>query len=216
MTQPLWAYANVTYSLPEPIAGAGFYYATYTANKFCISSRLQTATPEMLQASGAKPTLKTSTLIESFQPGWQGEWFAFVEEEPGDWARRTHKLNSEEWKAQTNASLVLDVLSAQANKLVVQLDDFGAQVDLKGGNKWQTVSLSASDFHNVSADVLPGWKSFGELVLAGKVTLETDEDEKGPTTVLGAQWQGPAPEFRNLRWENANRNSVADHAGQTK
>ncbi len=216
VTQPLWAYANVTYSLPEPIAAAGFYYVAYTANKFCISSSLQTATPEMLQAAKVRPTLKTSTLIESFQPGWQGEWFAFIEEAPGDWARHTHKLNSEEWKAPTNASLVLDALSAQANKLVVQLDDFGAQVELKGGDRWQTVSLSASDFHDATGAVLPGWKLFGDLVLADLARLETSKDEKKQTATLGAQWQGPAPEFRNLRWEYANTNSVADHAGQTK
>jgi len=99
---------------------------------------------------------------------------------------------------------------------VVQLDDFGVQVDLKGGEKWQTVSLSASDFHDATGAVLPSWKLFGDLVLEGQGVLETGPDDKKQTATLGAQWQGPAPEFRNLRWENANRNSVADHVGQTK
>jgi len=47
---------------------------------------------------------------------------------------------------------------------------------------------------------LPCWKPFSELQLANWVTLETMKDGKKQTSGLGADWHGPAPEFRNLRW----------------
>ena len=40
--RPLWVYANIRYSLDEPITGAGYYYGTYKADSFVLSSLLQT------------------------------------------------------------------------------------------------------------------------------------------------------------------------------
>jgi pimeloyl-ACP methyl ester carboxylesterase len=196
--QPLWAYANVHYALSKPVTGAGFYYALYTATNFSIASRLLTASAEMVQAAKVKPTLKVSPLIESFAPGWQGDWYTF--NESGEWPWRTHKLLSAEWPAPPNARLVVDVRSVQSNKLVVQLDDYAAQTELKGGGEWQTVSFAAADFHDAMGSMLPGWRPFKELALADSVTLQADKDGKKESVWLGGAWQGPAPEFRDLRW----------------
>jgi hypothetical protein len=196
-SQPLCAYANVRYALPEPVTGAGFYYALYTTTNFSISSGLLTASPETLQAARVKSALKVSRSVESFAPGWQGDWYTY--NESGDWPWRTHKLHDAEWPAPPGARLAVEVRSAQPNKLVVLLDDYAAQTDLQGGGKWQTVSFAATDFHNVTGAVLPEWSPFGELALADTVTLEAKTGNKESVS-LGAVWQGAAPEFRNLRW----------------
>jgi hypothetical protein len=196
--QPLWAYANVRYALPQPVTGAGFYYALYTTTNFSIASKLLTASAEMVQAAHVKPTLKVSPLIENFAPGWQGDWYTF--NESGDWPWRTHKLRTAEWPAPPGARLAVDVRSAQPNKLVLQLDNYAAQTELKGGGQWQTVSFAAADFHDVTGAMLPDWRRFEELVLADAVTLEADKNGKRESVYIGAPWQGPAAEFRNLRW----------------
>lgn len=196
--RPLWAYANVRYALSKPVTGAGFYYALYTARNFSIASKLLIASPQMLQTADVKPTLKPSTLIESFQHGWQAQWYTF--NKSGKWPWRTHKLNADEWQAPSNATLGLDVLSKQPNLLVIQLDDFATQIQIKGGNKWQTVSLSPAAFHNATGTALSGWKQFGELAFADTVTLESSKDGKNHAATFGADWKGAAPEFRNLRW----------------
>ena len=198
VNQPLWAYANARYPLPKPVIGAGFYYGLYTAADFSISSRLLTAPAETLQAAHVKPTLKVSRLIESFAPGWQGDWYTF--NYSGEWPWRTHKLHTAEWPTPPLAALVVDVRSAQPNKLVVQLDDYAAQTELKGGGEWQTVSFAAADFHDATGAVLPEWSRFGELALADAVMLEKNAAGREESVSLGAPWQGPAPEFRNLRW----------------
>jgi hypothetical protein len=94
----------------------------------------------------------------------------------------------------------VDVRSVQSNKLVVQLDDYAAQTELKGGGEWQTVSFAAADFHDATGSMLPGWRPFKELVLADSVTLQADQDGKKESVWLGGAWQGPAAEFRDLRW----------------
>jgi pimeloyl-ACP methyl ester carboxylesterase len=198
VNQPLWAYANVRYALSKPVTGAGFYYALYTATNFSIASRLLTASPEMLQAAQVKPTLKVSRLIESFAPGWQGDWYTY--NESGEWPWRTHKLHAAEWPAPPGAELAVDVRSAQPNKLAVQLDKYAAQTELKGGAEWQTVSFAAADFHDVTGAGLPEWRQFEELVLADAITLEANQNGKTESVSLGSAWQGPRPEFRNLRW----------------
>lgn len=198
VNQSLCAYANVRYALPKPVTGAGFYYALYTATNVSISSRLLTASPEILQAARVKPALKVSRLIESFASGWQGDWYTY--NESGEWPRRTHKLHTSEWPPSPGGRLVVEVRSAQPNKLVVQLDDYAAQADLKGGGEWQTVSFAAVDFHDATGAVLPEWSLFGELALADAATLEADKNGKKESISLGAAWQGPAPKFRNLRW----------------
>ncbi|HEY1788091.1 MAG TPA: dienelactone hydrolase family protein, partial [Verrucomicrobiae bacterium] len=169
VNQPLWAYANVRYALPGPVTGAGFYYALYTATNFSISSKLLMASPERLQAAHVKPALKVSRLIESFAPGWQGDWYTY--NEAGEWPWRTHKLHVSEWPAPSGARLVVDVRSAQPNKLVIQLDDYAAQADLNGSDQWQTVSFAVPDFHDITGAGLSEWSQFGELVLADAVTL---------------------------------------------
>jgi pimeloyl-ACP methyl ester carboxylesterase len=198
VNQPLWAFANVRYALPKPVTGAGFYYALYTATNFSISSSLLTAPAEMLQAAHVRPTLKVSQLIESFDPGWQGDWYTF--NESADWPWRTHKLHTTEWPAPTGARLAVDVRSTQPNKLVVQLDKYAVQAELKGRGEWQTVSFAATDFHDVTGAMLAEWHLFEELVLADAVTLEAEKNGRKESVSLGAVWQGPAPEFRNLRW----------------
>ncbi|HEY1788393.1 MAG TPA: hypothetical protein VGJ73_09575, partial [Verrucomicrobiae bacterium] len=76
-----------------------------------------------------------------------------------------------------------------------------AQADLNGSDQWQTVSFAVPDFHDITGAGLSEWSQFGELVLADAVTLEKNKDGKEESVSLGAVWQGPAPEFRNLRWE---------------
>ncbi|MHC4285373.1 MAG: hypothetical protein ACYSWZ_20725, partial [Planctomycetota bacterium] len=66
-----WVYANVTYSLDEPVSGAGYYYRIYTAKSFNVSSLLQIATPNELMRARTRATLKPSLLIESFEGDWE-------------------------------------------------------------------------------------------------------------------------------------------------
>ena len=140
---PLWAYANVTYPLENPISGAGYYYGDYTAEKFQLSSLIKIATPETLTSAGVKPTLKPTTVIESFEGDWKKNWFTHNSK---TWEIRTHKVYHPIWEAPEGAALTFDVQSNEANKLIVGVDSHAAEVSLDGGPDWQTVFLAPGGF----------------------------------------------------------------------
>ncbi len=195
--KPLWVYANVLYPLDAPVIGAGYYYSLYTAETFNLSSMVQIVTPDELKASGVRATLKPSLLIEAFEVDWEKEWFTY---KPEDWARRTHKIYDEQWQAPAGAKLAFEVRSARRNKLVVGIDEYAAEVQLEGNSTWQPVVLTEADFRDAAGDSLQEWEGVKELRLGSKETLRSKSNGKDQKRTLGADWEGAAPEFRNLRW----------------
>lgn len=196
--QPLWVYANVLYALEEPVSGAGYYYGIYKAEAFNLSSLLQTVTPDQLKAAGVRPSLKQQNLIESFEEGWEKEWFTY---RPKEWTRTTHKIYDPSWKAPTNARLTLKVQSDAPNTLVVRIDHHATEVNLSGGGHWQGVTFQPKDFHDVDGNPLTSWEGIGRLTLSPKETLRPGRGSETPPKTLGATWNGPRPTFQNLRWD---------------
>lgn len=199
--RPLWAYANVRYPLREPVSGAGYYYGPYTADQFVLSSRLRVSLPRQLKEAGVVATDKPSLVIETFQEGWQREWFTYAA--PEKWPRRTHKVYDPKWAAPVGAALALEVRCEQPNRLVVGLDAHAAVAELKGGGAWQPLRFSAQAFANAEGGTLPGWAGIRELRLADVEQLQGKAKGKESQTrrLVGAPWKGTDPEFRNLRWE---------------
>ena len=195
--KPLWAYANAVYPLDEPITGAGYYYATYTATKFNLSSLVHLISAEQLQAAGVEATLGTTPMIETFASGWQKQWFTY---RPGEWARTTHKVYDPRWTAPQAAKIALEIRSAQPNKLVVGLDESAAEVALKGGPHWQSVVLSATDFRNAADEPMENYAGIRTLKLGAEQRLQREVDGEQKVIELGAKWKGAAPEFKNLQW----------------
>ncbi|MEL6111153.1 MAG: hypothetical protein AAFU85_34530, partial [Planctomycetota bacterium] len=193
---PLWAYANVRYSLDGPVRGAGYYYGTYTADSFNLSSLLVTASATNLRGAGVHPTMERQNLIEDFGEGWEREWFIYSND-PKAWQRRTNKLNADIHQAPAGATLAFDVQSAEPNTLVVRLDQSVSEVDVRGGD-WQTIRLKPNDFRDADEVAGENWKSARQFGFSDIVRLR--KSGGGKPVTFGAPWKGLAPQFRNLRW----------------
>lgn len=202
--KPLWVYANVVYKIDEPVTGAGYYYAYYTADKVNLSSEMHIISPQQLKASSAKASLKPTLLIEAFEDDWQKSWFTY---EPQKWARKTHKIYDDKWKAPVGAKLAFEVQSDSSNKLVVTIDNYAAEVGLTGGSDWQRVVLSASDFKDALGEAMKDFDGKKRLSLTERKTLRKRLDGKDNTLKLGAPWVGEKPVFNNLRWLEDSRSS---------
>ena len=194
--RPLWAYANVTYSTSESVVGAGYYYAPYAAEQFVLSSTMHIATPAELRATGLKAALEPSLLIEEFGRDWEREWFTY--DLSDNWARRTHKLYNELWRAPSNAKLAIEVRAAQPNTLVIGIDTYAAEAPVTGGPAWQRLLLSPADLCDASGAALSSWTGIKELRLGPRETLRSAGGDEHRN--IGGDWQGSAPQFRNLRW----------------
>jgi len=200
--KPLWVYANIRYPLGEPVSGAGYYYGSYTANTFNLSSLLMVITAEELASAGARATLKPSSLIEDFDGDWEKEWFTY---RPAEWARTTHKLNAEIWKAPPGAKLVLELQAAERNKLVVLLDEYAAEVEIDGGDSSQEIVLGPNDFRNYSGEPLTNWNGVRRLKLTPAEHLRPGRGKDSAPRLVGANWKGTPPRFRTLRWGRSAR-----------
>jgi hypothetical protein len=196
--KPLWVYANVAYRLDQPISGAGYYYGTYTAASLNVSSLLQIATPKELESAGMRATRAPSPLIESFDDDWEQEWFTY---KPDEWPRTTHKIGDGAYAAPEGAELALDVLAEQANKLVVVIDDHAAEIQLRGGELWQTAVLQPQDFRDVNGTPLNSWNNIRRLKLTYAEHLKPKRGSQGDIRLVGKHWRGAQPKFRNLRWQ---------------
>ena len=196
--RPLWVYANVRHALDEPVSGAGYYYGLYTAETFNVSSLLAIASPRELKRAKTRPALKPRHLIEDFTGDWEKEWFTY---RPAEWARTTHKLNEEIWKAPAGATLSLEARSTEPNTLVVLLDGHAAEVKLKGGDDWQSVDLPPADFLDADGSPLPDWSGARRLKLSHAEHLRPKRGDKSKPRRVGKNWVGAPPEFRNLGWQ---------------
>ena len=205
--RPLWVYANVRYSLDKPVAGVGYYYGHYSADSFNLSSLLTTITPEELVKADVRSTLQPTIFIEDFEDDWEQEWFTY---RPREWARTTHKLNSDVWKAPAGASLVLELQSKQPNTIVFRFDNFAAEVDIPGGDSRHTITLQPSDFTDYNEESLNDWAKVRRLKLTHAEHLRPPRGQDGPPKLIGKNWRGPAPEFHSLRWGVGSRGGETD------
>jgi hypothetical protein len=202
--KPLWVYANVAYPLDAPVTGAGYYYRTYTATSYNVSSLLRTATAAELRSAGMRATRPRSLLIEDFGTDWEKEWFTY---RPEEWSRATHKIHDETWKAPDNAALALEVLADERNTLVVLIDGYAAEIPLHGDGQWQEIILTAGDFRDLAGASLPGWETVKQLKLSAAERLQPKRGEKREARIVGKNWRGERPQFRNLRWHVASTGS---------
>lgn len=83
---------------------------------------------------------------------------------------------------------------------MIGIDGYAAEIVLNGDDQWQSVSLSPTEFQDVEGNPLPGWDNAKELRIGAMETLRAKERGATKSRVLGASWQGPKPDFRNLGW----------------
>ena len=197
VNRPLWVFANVRYKLDKPVKGAGYYYGSYRATEFVVSSLIRKVAAEELTEANVMPTLTSTSMIEPFDEGWQKEWFSY---RPDEWARTTHKLNDPMWKAHEGAALSFEVRADEPNDLVIVIDEYASIVKLTGGSEWQTVQLSPSDFRSYSDTPLTGWQGVRRLTLSSGEFLKPGRGESGERRRIGSSWNGQPPEFRTLQW----------------
>ncbi len=158
---------------------------------------MQIVTADTLKKTWSGAPVGVSSVIETFEGDWEKEWFTY---KPAEWGRRTHKVYDPQWAAPDGAKLSLDIQTEKANKLVVGIDHYAAEIELTGGADWQAVTLAASDFNDAEEQAMSGWSGIKELRLLAAEHLRTQKRGEKKTRLVGGHWKGEPPRFRNLRW----------------
>ena len=211
--QPLFAFANVIYDTPEQYRKVAHAPGQDNTATFAISSRVLSAAPAQLQASGVKATDQPERMIDDGARGWH-DWYRLNWGHPPLWTAITRKLKDPKWRGPDGARLVFEIKPQTDNALVLTFNcnawgafapgqpavDYTAVKELKGSPDWQTVSVSLHELVATNPKItapLASWQTVTEFSLSP--SGETVKDGQ-KLKVPGKAWQG-AREIRNLRWE---------------
>jgi pimeloyl-ACP methyl ester carboxylesterase len=216
--QPLYVYANVSYTLKTDRIGER---GSKPPETFIVTSREAMIFPDELKQAGVKATDKPSPLIDDFARGWQ-DWYRLEWANPHVWNATTRKLKDPKWRGPAGAKLVVDVKCPKDNVLAVSADlngwgafpgkpggTYTARKALTGSPDWQTVSIALEDMVSDGKKGVPsslsGWDTVTELSFRRAKSYLKD----GKEVDFGANAQGWSTprEFRNLRWEGGVYNS---------
>ncbi len=208
--QPLYVYANVSYTLKTERLGfrGGKAPATFT-----ISSREAVVYPEELKSAGVKATDKPSRMIDDFSRGWQ-DWYRLEWGNPHVWSATTRKLKDPKWRGPAGAKLVFEVKCPKDNVIAVVADlngwgafpgkpggSYTARKPLSGAPDWQAVTIALEDFvaDKEKAPAMTSWETVTELSFRrSKSYLKDGKEVEFGVDRTG--WGEPR-EFRNLHWE---------------
>lgn len=213
LDQPIFAYANVVYDTPAQYRNVAHAPGQDNTDVFAISSRVLSATPASLQASGVKATDKPDRMIDDGSRGWH-DWYLLNWGHPPLWTATTRKLRDAKWRGPDGAKLLFEIKSQTDNTLVIKFNcnawgavapgkpavDYTVVKELKGSQEWQSVSVSLNEPMATNPKIpasLANWQTVTEFSIS-----PSGETVKGGQKVKvdGKAWQGPR-EIRNLRWE---------------
>jgi len=213
LEQPLFAFANVIYDLPELYRKAKPAAGQDKTATFAISSRVLSAAPAQLQASGVKATDLPERMIDDGARGWH-DWYLLNWGHPPLWTATTRKLKDAKWRGPDGATLHFEIKCQTDNQLVIMFNcnawgamipgkpavDYTVVKKLKASPDWQTVSVRLNELVATDPKVtapLANWQTVTEFSISPSGTTVKDGQK---VKADGKSWQGPR-EIRDLRWE---------------
>lgn len=206
--RPLFAFANVFYTLPKPVLMAELPgYGKEPIREVCLSTALHTVKPDALSAAGVRATDRPTTLIEDFARGWR-DWYRLNAGHRDHWQNWTRKIADPKWRGPDGAKLAVMLKVAETNRIAFVVVEnewrsyrgpkrtFVCEKEVPGAPTEQTVVLDAADFKGAASDGA-SLKSWSQLDMLG---LCAYHQEKGQPA-KPPRWNGPTPEFKHVEWK---------------
>lgn len=207
LNTPLFAFANVHFTLPEPVSmkllpGNGEF-----VREICLSSQFHHVTAPALREAGVKPTARPGPLVDDFSRGLR-DWFQLNAGNHAHLQTWTRKLTDPLWRGPADANLKLTYQLARPNPLafVIQENEwrnyrgprrtFVCERELPGADAEQTVTLTLADF--TSAD--GALKSWAEVDQFGICAYNPERPQRGQRPARPATWNGPGLKLLRLEW----------------
>lgn len=202
---PLFAFANVYYTLPKPESLAQIPGNSKPVAEVCISSLLHTHSAAEVAQAAPKLTAKPSKIIADFTHG-QRDWYALNAGNATHQQLWTRKVTDPLWRGPEGSKLVLTLNLSQTNRFHIVLEQnewrsyrgkrrtFVCSREIPGSDAPQTLTLDLKDFTSAEGP-LTTWSEIDQLGLCAHFAA------KGSSASDAPLWKGPAPEFLKLAWE---------------
>jgi len=199
---PLFAFANVYYTLPKPESMEQLPGNSKPVTEVCISSLLHSHSAAEVKQANPKLTAKPSTLIDDFTHGTR-DWYVLNAGNATHQQLWTRKVTDPLWRGPDGSKLHITLKLPQTNRMSIVLQQnewrsyrsprrtFVCQREIQGSDTPQTLTFALSDF--TSDDGSPtSWSEIDQLGLCANHGLPANEVPL---------WKGPAPEFLRVAWE---------------
>lgn len=206
--QPLFAFANIHYRLPQPDR----LHRGQTVKEVCISSLLHVAKTEELVRAKVKATAKPTLLLDDFSQGFH-DWFSLNPDNPHHWQHWTRKVTDSLHRGPADGFLSLRLRAERANVFVIVLKEnawrgyrgkeatYVHEAEVRGGDEPENLVLGLQDFRNVvDASPLKSWSELDQLAFCARYESRSRTPGSKPKTYAGQPWQGPPPKFLRLAW----------------
>jgi hypothetical protein len=218
LDQPMFAFANVIYQLPDRYHDIPVSAGNRPTGMFALSSRVRSVTADELRRAGVKATAVHERMIDDGSHGWR-DWYHLNWDHPPLWQAVTRKVKDAQWRGPDGAQLAWEMKPAADCTLVIKVNtnswgafepgkpavDHVAEKQLRGSPDWQTVTVSLADF----IPPLVNWRTVTELTLTPARDAAAGRQQR---PAAGTPWQGPR-EIRNLRWEGGEDAQVNEDRG---
>ena len=201
---PLFAFANVYHTLPQPVSMAAIPGNGGTVKEVCLSSLLHHAEPTQLHAAGTTATVQPNTVIDDFSHGLR-DWYQLNAGNLTHKETWTRKVTDPMYRAPEGARLQLTLKMPKTNRLTLVLRQndwrsyrgprasYHCTREIPGSTEAQTLSLNLSDFTTPTGELLKSWSQIDELGLCAQAP--------GTPAQNATHWQGGAMELMRVEWK---------------
>jgi hypothetical protein len=201
---PLFAFANVYYTLPQPVSYAAIPGYKEPITEVCLSSQFHTCDSSALRSSGTIVTLKPGSVIDDFRQGLR-DWYQLNSGNLTHQQTWTRKVTDPLYRIPDGAKLKLTLMMPKTNRLsfVVHQNEwrdyrgprrtFVCQREIQGSEEAQSVILQVVDFAS-SDGPLTSWSEIDQFGICAHFENRDKPSEQPPV------WQGPPLEFVRIEW----------------
>ena len=199
---PLFAFANVYYTLPKPESLAALPGYSKPVTEVCVSSLLHSQSAEEVRRANPSLLAKPDVVIDDFSRGLR-DWYVLNEGNLTHQQLWTRKVADPLYRAPEGAKLAITLRMPQTNRLTIVLQEnewrrsrgpkktLVCEREIPGSEKPQVMRFRLNDFSSPDGPLLT-WSELDQLGLCAHFG---DPGEKPRL------WQGPAPEFLKVAWE---------------
>ena len=204
---PLFAFANVSFTLTEPVSLKQLPGRSEPVRELCLSSLLHRSDPQALSDARVMTTLKPTSLIDDFQHGLR-DWYQHNAGNLTHLETWTRKITDPQYRGPTGSKLKLTLLMPKTNRLSIVMQQnewrsyrgprktFICEREIPGADSEQMLLLQPGDF--VSPEGLDGaltsWAQLDQLGICSHFNQRRESAKEAPL------WNGPAMRLLRLEW----------------
>jgi len=201
---PLFAFANVYYTLPKPESLALLRGDSTPVREVCISSLLHSVEPMKLREARVAAAANVGTLIDDFSRGWR-DWYRLNAGNLTHQETWTRKVTDPMYRGAEGAKLKLALRMPQINRLTFVVKEnewrnyrgprktFYCARQIQGNDAVQTITFEAKDFTSGDGS-LKSWAQIDEFGICAH------NPEPGSPVMNPPLWNGSSAEFVRLEW----------------